>query len=156
MSLGRFNEPNCRPKTEEITRKVFLWPKRGNVKEILIPGIIKFILFIKVVLLYRRGRLNVPYGYALTKAGGNYNLSKILSAQPIWPRGHSTNQHKLRKISFATLTLVLGPSRGTVLSGGSKIASGHGSRQTPLKEFILPIYSGYPATVWRESERFSQ
>ena len=35
-----------------------------------------------------------------------------------------------------------------------KIASGHGSRQTPLKESILTIYRAYPAPVWRESERF--
>ena len=42
VSLGWFNEPNCRPKTEEITRKVFLWPKRGNVKEILISHLYMF------------------------------------------------------------------------------------------------------------------
>ena len=36
-----------------------------------------------------------------------------------------------------------------------RIASGHGSRQTPLKERLLLIHTrGYPAPVWRESERF--
>ena len=39
MSLGWFNEPDSRPESEEIT---LLWPKKGNVKEIIISHLYMF------------------------------------------------------------------------------------------------------------------
>ena len=42
MSLGWFMEPDSRPETEEITRKVSLWLKKGNVKEIIISHLYRF------------------------------------------------------------------------------------------------------------------